>query len=257
MEILTDLFNYFITAAKTLNIDDDFANKVSVAVKRLRPALINKDGMLQEWTEDWAQLENLHRHLSPLYGLYPGNVFSLNKTPQFINACKKLLEERGDEGPGFSRTWKMALWARLCEGDSAFKLFKGYLKNQCFSSLFAKGGTQFQIDAVCGAAAGITEMLVQSHDGIIHFIPAIPAEWGDGEVDGILLRGAFELNMKWQNKKIIFATLKSNAGQPCRIYSGANIVVKCMNKKIPTKKLKDGTIEFKTLKDKTYTITES
>jgi alpha-L-fucosidase 2 len=256
MEIISDLFNYFISAAKTLGVDQDFAEKAATAKASLRPPLINKDSALQEWSEDWSQLEKQHRHLSPLYGLYPGNMFSPDKTPQFINACKKLLEERGDEGPGFSRTWKMALWARLLDGNRADKLFKGYIKNQCFASLFAKGGTQFQVDAVFGAAAAITEMLVQSQDGVIRLLPALPDEWSEGEMDGILLRGGFELKMKWENKRIVFATLKSKAGQTCRIYSKTDLIVTCLNKTVKTKKMNDGTIAFWTNNGNVYTITE-
>ncbi len=256
MEIINDLFTSYINATKALNIDKDFAEKVSIAKAKLRPPLIGKDSTLQEWSEDWIQLENHHRHLSPLYGLYPGDQFSFSKTPELMNACKKLLVERGDEGPGFSRTWKMALWARLYDGERANKLFKGYLKNQCFMSLFAKGGTQFQIDGVCGAAAGITEMLAQSHDGVIRLLPAIPDEWSNGEIEGMLLRGGFELKLKWNDKRIIYAIFKSKAGEPCRVFSKNNLMVTSANKKVRTQKMKDGTIEFATLKGEVYQIVE-
>jgi alpha-L-fucosidase 2 len=257
MEILSDLFGDYIEAAKSMHLDSALVKQVSAARSRLRPPLVGKDSLLQEWTEDWGQLEKQHRHLSPLYGLYPGNVFSLKKTPEFIPAIKHSLEERGDDGPGFSITWKMSLWSRLGDGNKAYKLFQNYLKTQCFSSLFAKGGTQFQVDGVFGAAAGITEMLVQSHENTISLLPALPDAWSEGELSGIRLRGGFELMMKWKNKLITDASLMSVAGRSCCIAAGNHLVITCQNKTIKTKKNKDGSIEFPTIAGRIYSIKNS
>ncbi len=254
MEILTDLFGYFLKAAQTLHMDTALAQQAFMARARLRPPLVGKDSLLQEWTESWGQLEKQHRHLSPLYGLYPGNVFSLTKTPQLTAAIKQTLKERGDDGPGFSIAWKMALWARLNNGNRADRLFRVYLKNQCFPSLFAKGGTQLQVDAVFGVAAGIIEMLVQSHEGIISLLPALPDEWSEGEVTGICLRGGFELKMKWQNKLLTNIEILSKAGQLCRISAGPHTIVQCNGINIKTKKGKDNSIEFSTTIGNAYVI---
>jgi alpha-L-fucosidase 2 len=254
MEILSDLFGYFITAAQTLKTDTSLARQVISARARLRPPLVGKDSLLQEWTEDWGQLEKQHRHLSPLYGLYPGNVFSITKTPAFTTAIKQTLEERGDAGPGFSITWKMALWARLFDGNRAYSLFKGYLKNQCFPTLFAKGGTQFQVDGVFGAAAGITEMLVQSQEGIIRLLPALPDQWSEGELNGMRLRRGFELNMKWKNKSITHAEILSGSGQPCRVTAATAFTITCNGKTIKAQKAKDGSMEFPTTRGNVYVL---
>ncbi len=138
MQILKDLFDYYSHATQILGKDEAYAREVTQARDRLVPSQIGKDGTLQEWMEDFGQLEDKHRHFSHLYGLYPGNVLSAQFTPEFIDPIKAVLEQRGDGGTGFSRAWKMALWARLSDGDRANAIHKGYLKEQCYPSLFAK-----------------------------------------------------------------------------------------------------------------------
>ena len=234
MQILKDLFDYYVSAAQILGKDEDFISEVKAARARLVPSLIGQDGTLQEWTEDYAQLEEKHRHFSHMYGLYPGNVISVRKTAELIEPVKKVLEQRGDGGTGFSRGWKMALWARLNDGDRANHIFKGYLKEQCYPSLFAKCYTPLQVDGSLGVTAGITEMLIQSHEGFIELLPALPAEWTTGKYYGVKARGGFEIDFEWENKKVTRVNILSTAGNRCKIL------------------LPDGIKEFETIKGKNY-----
>ena len=254
IQILTDLFGYYIETEKLLELDHEFSTKVKNARKRLAPPQIGKDGTLQEWTEDLEQMEDQHRHFSHLYGLYPGNVISANKTPQYIDGCKAVLNQRGDGAKGFSRGWKMALWARLYDGNRANKIFKGYIQEQCYPQLFAKCGKPLQIDGTMGVAAGITEMLIQSHEGTIDLLPALPDEWSDGQFDGVCARGGFELDMKWQEKSITEVEILSTAGKSCRIDAGSKFKVVKDGKRIDSKSNRDGSIEFKTMKGGLYKL---
>ncbi len=256
IQILTDLFGYYLESSKVLGVDAGFAEKVSKARKRLSPPKIGKDGTLQEWTEDYGQLEDKHRHFSHMYGLYPGNGFSAKQTPQYIDACKAVLEQRGDGGTGFSRGWKMALWARLYDGNRANAIFKGYIQEQCYPQLFAKCGKPLQIDGTMGVAAGITEMLVQSHEGSIDLLPALPDEWVEGSFDGVCARGGFELNIKWKDKTITKVEIISKTGEICRIDDGADLKVTKYGKKVTVKTNKDGSVEFKTIKGEVYLLTK-
>ena len=254
MQILKDLFSYFGSASQILDTDKDFAQEVLAARKLFPPSQIGKDGMLQEWTEDYEQKEDKHRHFSHLYGLYPGNVLSANRTPEFIGPVKKVLEQRGDGGTGFSRGWKMALWARLYDGNRANSIFKGYLKEQCYASLFAKCGKPLQVDGSFGVTAGITEMLLQSHEGYIDLLPALPSEWADGQFAGVCARGGFELDFSWKNKDLTSVSILSKAGMPCSLKTGNKVKVFSDGKEIKTKKHSGQIIEFNTEKGKTYSI---
>ncbi len=255
IQILTDLFGYFIESEKMLGLDQVFAAKVAEARNRLAPPQIGKDGTLQEWTEDLEQLEPNHRHNSHMYGLYPGNVISAKRTPQYIDACKAVLNNRGDGASGWSRAWKMALWARMYDGNRANKIFKGYIAEQCYPQLFAKCGKPLQIDGTMGVAAGITEMLIQSHEGSIDLLPALPDEWNEGRFDGVCARGGFELDMKWKEKTITEVEILSKAGEVCRIDDGANFKVTKDGKKIASKTNKDGSVEFQTTAGSLYLLT--
>jgi alpha-L-fucosidase 2 len=254
IQILTDLFANYIASENILNIDKEFSAKVMRAKERLAPPQIGKDGTLQEWTDDFQQMEEKHRHFSHMYGLYPGNVISAKRTPQYIIACEAVLNQRGDGSTGFSRAWKMALWARLSDGNRANKIFKGYIKEQCYPQLFAKCGTPLQIDGTMGVAAGITEMLVQSHEGVIELLPALPDEWNAGSFSGVCARGGFQLNLKWENKRITEADILSNAGKTCIINPGGKFKVTQNGKNIASKYNKDGSIEFKTIKGGLYQL---
>jgi alpha-L-fucosidase 2 len=254
MQILKDLFAYYTAATEILNTDREFAEQVALARKRLPPSQVGQDGMLQEWTDDLGQLEDQHRHFSHLYGLYPGNVISARNTPELVEPVKNVLEQRGDGGTGFSRGWKMALWARLHDGDRANSIFKGYLKEQCYASLFAKCFTPLQVDGSFGVTAGITEMLIQSHEGMIELLPALPGEWPDGAFEGVCARGGFELNFAWQNRELISVEVLSKSGKNCRILPGKAVRVLSNGKEVNFTTLEDGAIDFATEKGKRYVV---
>ncbi len=255
MQILNDLFGYYIETSKVLGVDGGFSAKVEQARARLVPPQIGKDGTLQEWTEDMGQLEDKHRHFSHMYGLYPGNVISVKRTPQLIEGCKKVLNQRGDGAMGFSRAWKMALWARLYDGDRANNIFKGYIQEQCYPQLFAQCGEPLQIDGTMGVAAGITEMLVQSHEGSIDLLPALPQEWDKGSFNGVCARSGFELNFKWENSRVFELQVLSKAGEVCRIDDGKDFKVTQDGTKVASKENEDGSIEFETIKGGLYLLT--
>lgn len=254
MQILTDLFGYYAAASKILGVDSDFATKVAKARSRLVPPQIGSNGALQEWSDDLEQMEDKHRHFSHLYGLYPGNVISAKRTPELVDPVKKVLEQRGDGGTGFSRGWKMCLWARLNDGNRANKIFQGYIKDQCYPQLFAKCYTPLQVDGSLGVAAGITEMLIQSHEGTIELLPALPDEWNEGKFKGVCARGAFEVSFEWINSKVFQASVRSKEGGPCRLNMKGPVEVKSRGKKLAVKQIGEGIIEFATTKGDEYTI---
>jgi alpha-L-fucosidase 2 len=256
MQILTDLFGYYGEASKVLGIDHDFAAKVAKARLRLVPPQIGADGSLQEWTDDLAQMEDKHRHFSHLYGLYPGNVISAKRTPELVEPVKKVLEQRGDGGTGFSRAWKMSLWARLNDGNRANKIFHGYINDQCYPQLFAKCFTPLQVDGSLGVSAGITEMLIQSHEGVVDLLPALPDEWKEGSFEGVCARGAFELKFSWKNSAIYKAEVLSKAGQLCRINAGGFNYVTNNGKEVKVIKYPDGLLEFETKPGNIYYLSK-
>jgi alpha-L-fucosidase 2 len=251
MQIIHDLFGYYIEAARVLNRDTSFARKVGIAQKKLVPPLVGKDGALQEWTDDWGQLEKEHRHISQLYGLYPGSVISPAKTPVLVDPVKKVLEQRKDGGAGWSRAWKMACWARLYDGERALSVFKKTLKEQSLPQLFSLCFTAMQVDGSFGNAAAISEMLIQSHEGYINLLPALPKEWASGKLSGIKARGGYEISMDWNNGKINSAAVYSSAGGKIRIKSGG-LSVYLNGKKINFVKNNNGITEFETVPGKTY-----
>ena len=253
MQILYDLFGYFNEASKELNVSDPFIDKVKTARSKLVPPQIGKDGSLQEWTEDWKSLEKNHRHFSHLYGLYPGKILTQYKSPAFIASFKNVLNERGDGAMGFSRAWKMALWSRLYDGERAYKIYQGYLKDQSCTSLFALCGKAPQVDGTFGVTAAITEMLMQSHQGFIELLPALPNYWSDGNFKGVCARGGFELNYSWNQKILNSIEVLSKAGLDCAFKLNGNYVIFENGKSIPFKK-DDNIITFKTEKGKTYQI---
>jgi alpha-L-fucosidase 2 len=171
-----------------------------------------------------------------------------------IASFKKVLNERGDGATGFSRAWKMALWARLGDGNRANKIYKGYLKEQCCTSMFALCGKSLQVDGSFGVTAAVTEMLMQSHDGFIQLLPALPDEWSTGTFKGVCARGGFELDYSWDNKKITQFTILSKAGDVCRIAYKPGLHISSNGRKIKYKKITEGTVEFNTIKGSIYVV---
>jgi alpha-L-fucosidase 2 len=254
MQILYDLFGYYLSAADILGKRDTFVQKVKSARAKLVPPQIGQDGSLQEWADDWKSLEKNHRHFSHMYGLYPGNVLVEKRTPALIEAYKKVLDERGDASTGFSRAWKMALWARLNDGNRANKIYKGYLKDQCTASMFALCGKSMQVDGSFGVTAAITEMLMQSHEGMIRLLPALPDEWSDGDFKGVCARGAFELDFVWKNKNITNIDILSKMGGTCSIEYRPGMKIICNGKNVKYQISTNSQAEFKTIKGHTYQV---
>ncbi|MBP7473847.1 MAG: glycoside hydrolase family 95 protein [Pyrinomonadaceae bacterium] len=253
MQILHDLFGYYLKASEILGKKTPLVDRVRAAREQLVPPQIGSDGSLQEWADDWRSLEKNHRHFSHLYGLYPGRVLWDKRTPALVDAYKKVLNERGDGGKGFSMAWKMALWARLGDGNRANKIFKNYLNEQSCSQLFALCGKSLQVDGSLGMTAAITEMLMQSQDGVIDLLPALPDEWSSGEFRGLRTRGGFELEFQWANKQITKIKVISKAGGNFRLKTGSalNMTANRTRRAIaPT----NGIVEFPTVKGGEYSL---
>jgi alpha-L-fucosidase 2 len=237
-QLVFDLFTKTIKAAKILKTDKDFVKKMEEALKYLPPMQIGRWGQLQEWMYDWDDPNDHHRHVSHLYGLYPSNQISPYRTPELFSAAKTSLIARGDESTGWSMAWKVCLWARLLDGNHAYKLITDQLTPALQPDGMERGGTYpnlfdahppFQIDGNFGCTAGIAEMLLQSHDGAIHFLPALPDNWDKGEVSGLRTRGGFEVSFDWEDGIIRKIEIKSNLGGNCRIRVPNEIIM--VNKK--------------------------
>ncbi|MBX2920632.1 MAG: glycoside hydrolase family 95 protein [Chitinophagaceae bacterium] len=257
MQILHDLFDYYIKAANLLKLDADYIEKVQQAKSQLPPPLVGKDGALQEWLDDWGQTEIRHRHLSHLYGLYPGNVLSFQKTPEVMPAVRAALEQRGDSSYGnapWSMAWKIPLWARMGDGERANKILKLYLARHASPQFFTKG--PMQIDGTMGLAAGVTEMLVQSNEGYVELLPAVPAEWNAGKADGIKVRGGFEINMTWKDRKPVQLNIHSSSGMIFRLKkAGAALTLRdSRGKLIKPRSGENNMIEFPTRAGENYLV---
>lgn len=254
MQILYDLFGYFIEASAVFGKKEPWIDQVKQVREQLVPPQVGSDGALQEWADDWRSLEKNHRHFSHMYGLYPGKILYEKRNPELIAAYKKVLEERGDGATGWSRAWKMALWARLGDGNRANKIYKGYINEQSCTSLFALCGREPQVDGTFGTTAAITEMLMQSQDGFIKLLPALPNEWASGAYSGVVARGAFVLDFDWQDKQISRLVITSRAGGPCRMEYKPSLRISCNGQPLNYRQITAEQVEFNTVKGEKYVI---
>ncbi|HSV15152.1 MAG TPA: glycoside hydrolase N-terminal domain-containing protein, partial [Tepidisphaeraceae bacterium] len=236
LQILRDLFAQTAKASQVLGIDEDFCKQVLATRDRLAPMQIGKFGQLQEWLEDKDRERDSHRHQSHLYGLFPSSQIN-PETPELFAAARKSLLGRGDAATGWSLAWKMNLWARELDGDHAYLLLSRLLREPQTgpdSGGERGGGTYpnlfdahppFQIDGNFGATSGITEMLLQSQEGILRLLPALPRAWPSGSASGLCARGGFIVDEAWSDNRLTQATIQSRLGGPCMIRSAAPFTI--------------------------------
>ncbi len=237
MQALRQLFGNTLRAAEILGVDQELREELKAKRARLAPNQVGPDGRIQEWIKPYEDTEPTHRHVSPLYGLYPYYEITPETTPALAEASRRFLEKRGvGQSTGWSNAWKINCWARLGAADKAYDFVHRMLVDNSFDNLLSlfrplkdgKGKKLFQIEANFGYTSGMAEMLMQSHPDsgeigappVIRLLPALPRAWPEGKVTGLLARGGFEVDLAWKDGKLVEATIRSLHGQPGTVRYG-------------------------------------
>ncbi len=224
-----------IKAAEILGDEAPELSEWQEKLDNMYPYQVGRYGQLQEWYKDIDTYNDTHRHTNHLFGLHPGTTINALENPELVSACKETLRQRGDAATGWSMGWKLNHWARLLDGNHAYILFQNLLKDGTADNMWDLH-PPFQIDGNFGGTAGVSELFLQSHNGMLHLLPALPDAWTDGHINGLRTRGNFTVDLSYAGGKLDRATILSNAGEKCKVYYDGK------------------TLEFETVAGETYTV---
>ena len=256
-QLLNDLFSACIEASVDLGVDSDLRETWNATQNRLPPMSVGKRGNLQEWFEDFGEAELHQRHLSHLYGAFPSDQITIEEAPELVKAVKASLRERGDQGTGFSVTWKAAIRARFREGNYAQLLLTTAIDDLTCVNGFSSCFGLPQLDGAYGFTGALAEMLIQSHKGVIRLLPALPDDWSDGSYRGLRARGGFKVDLNWKAKRCVSATIQSVMGGECRVQCPQGSVVKSIKSngsELSFQNKESGAISFKSELNQSYEL---